>query len=298
MKQNINNVKTKVLCQNSTDFLAGKQEPQFDLTFLDPPFNQGKDYQLHNDAMPEDEYWNWMQEVSLRIFDNSSEGAALYFMHREKNTERVLQVVRASGWKLQNLIIWKKKTSAIPSNSRFGKQYQIIVFATKGIRPRVFNKLRIDPPLPPEYKVQRNNGVFLTDIWDDIREMTAGYLSGKEALRDINGDRVHNQQSPVHLLLRIILSSSLPNDNIFDPFSGTGTTLVVAEQLGRSTVGIEIDPENVEVIKGRLRSKRESDSVLKWYNYYRHTPDIETIWLNTNEPDAVTKSEKQLSILN
>ena len=30
------------------------------LTFLDPPFNQNKDYHSHNDAMPEERYWQWM----------------------------------------------------------------------------------------------------------------------------------------------------------------------------------------------------------------------------------------------
>ena len=40
------------------------------LTFLDPPFNQGKEYNSHNDDMPEAEYWDWMTRVCKLIFEN------------------------------------------------------------------------------------------------------------------------------------------------------------------------------------------------------------------------------------
>ena len=102
-------------------------------------------------------------------------------------------------WTFQNLIIWKKKTSAIPGLKRFGKHYQVIAFATKGKTPRVFHRLRIDPPLPADYRHARENGMFVTDVWDDIRELTAGYFAGDEALRDAEGNRLHKQQTPIQL---------------------------------------------------------------------------------------------------
>jgi DNA modification methylase len=85
------------------------------------------------------------------------------------------------------------------------------------------------PPLPPNYK-STENGVYVTDIWDDIRELTSGYFAGDEAIRLENGERFHKQQSPIALLLRIILSSTQIGDTVFDPFAGTGTTLVTAYQ--------------------------------------------------------------------
>ncbi len=186
--------------------------------------------------------------------------------------------MRETGWTLQNLIIWTKKTSAVPGQRRFGKQYQIIAFATKGSSPRVFHRLRIDLPPAPYHKLPRENGVYLTDCWDDIRELTSGYFAGDEALRTPHGERVHKQQAPVALLLRILLSSTNPDDWVLDPFAGTGTTAVVAEQLGRSCVAIEIDPAYVALIHQRLQDRRPADSVMKWYPYYRHTPNLEAIW--------------------
>jgi len=248
------------------------------LTFLDPPYRQGKDYRFFDDNQPAWKYWGWLKSILGKLYDVTADGGAIYFMQREKNAEEVLKVLRETGWSFQNLIIWKKKTSAVPCSSRFSKQYQIIAYAIKGDKPRVFNKLRIDLPLLPEQKYERKNGVYLTDVWDDIRELTSGYFAGKEAIRDINGDRVHKQQSPVGLLLRIILSSTLPGDTILDPLAGTGPALVVAHQLKRNSIGIEIDPKYVEIIKNRLESLRPSDDIAKYYDYYRSTRNLREIW--------------------
>jgi DNA modification methylase len=162
-----------------------------DLTFLDPPFNQNKEYKYHNDDMSDHHYWEMMTDVCARIFGITSTGGAIYFMQREKNTEQVLKCLRDTGWTLQNLIIWKKKTSAVPCANKFGKHYQIIAYATKGDKTRVFNKLRISPPLPPNYKYGYENGVFVTDLWDDIRELTSGYFAGDEAIRSKSNERTN-----------------------------------------------------------------------------------------------------------
>lgn len=266
---------------DSRDFVS-----RIDLSFLDPPFNQDKTYNEWNDNLPPEKYWEWMHEVCTKIYTLTSDGGAMYFMQREKNTEYVLQCLRDSGWTFQNLIVWKKKTSAVPGTKRYGKHYQIIAFATKGKTPRVFNRLRIDPPLPADYKYVRENGMFVTDVWDDIRELTSGYFAGDEALRDAEGKRLHKQQAPIQLLLRIILSSTNPDDVVLDPFAGSGTTLVVSEQLGRKSIGIEIDSRNVKLIHNRLDEKREADNVSRHFKDYLCTEDLASIWGKTIAPQV------------
>jgi DNA modification methylase len=275
-------MKCEIVQANCEEYLLDPNA-KFDLTFLDPPFNQGKEYQSHDDDMPENDYWDWMKRVCTLIFKNTSNGGAIYFMQREKNTQFVLETLKSSGWNFQNLIIWKKKTSAVPAENRFGKHYQIIAFATKGKNPRVFNKLRIDPPLLVTEKHPRTNGMYVTDVWDDIRELTSGYFAGDEPLRFPNGKRIHKQQSPVQLLARIILSSTLPCDLVFDPFAGTGTTLVVAKQLQRNSIGVELDTQNVDVIKKRIHYIRESDNIQKFRNDYKFTERLNFIWPIENE---------------
>ena len=199
-------------------------------------------------------------------------------MRREKNAKHVMDVLEKSGWTYQNLIVWKNKSSAIPQNNRFGLDYQIIVFATKGNKPRVFNKLSINPPLLVTKKYERRNGMYVTDAWDDIRELTSGYFAGDEALRQENGEIFHKQQAPIALLLRIILSSTNDEDLVFDPFAGTGTTLIVAKQLSRRYLGVEIDPKNVEAINNRLSKLKNSDNIEKYRKDYIFTENLDKIW--------------------
>lgn len=250
---------------------------RFDLTFLDPPFNQGHEYRRFDDSQTPQQYWAWIRKVLDGIHRATSEGGTVYFMQREKNAEFVLGALRETGWTFQNLVVWKKMASAVPSLYRFSKQYQIIVVATKGDKPKVFNRLRIDLPLDLNQKIARD-GVFVTDVWSDIREMTSGYFAGNEPVRTENGQRFHKEQSPLALLTRIILASSLPGGTVFDPFAGTGTTLVAATQLQRKSVGVEADPANIACIRRRTGNIKQTDSIEDLYPYYRHTVGIDDIW--------------------
>jgi site-specific DNA-methyltransferase (adenine-specific) len=269
----------KILTGDCLEQLKNQHFPgTVDLTFLDPPFNQNKDYAHHDDNLTPGQYWEMMKVVCRKIFDITSKGGAVYFMQREKNSEEVLRCLRETGWTVQNLIIWKKKTSAVPVAGKFGKHYQILAYATKGEKARVFQRLRISPPLPANYKQQRENGLYVTDVWDDIRELTSGYFAGDEAIRGENGERFHKQQAPIALLLRIILSSSKTGDTVLDPFAGTGTTLVTAYQVGRNSVGVEIDPKNAKMIRERLEDIRGPDKVEKYYQDYIYTENLSEIW--------------------
>jgi DNA modification methylase len=136
----------------------------------------------------------------------------------------------------------------------------------------------MDYPLLAHQKYERPKGLIVNNVWDDIRELSAGFLSGSEAFRDEKGERVHLQQSPIHLLLRIILSSTNIDDLVLDPTCGSGTTLIAAKQLRRRYVGIEIDPNHVVLSESRLDSMREEDDIRQFYNYYRFTEDLEQIW--------------------
>jgi len=266
-------------------------EPEIDLTFLDPPFNQQKDYASCKDDLPERQYWQMMSDVCGQIFEKTTAGGAIYFMQREKNSEQVLRVLRETGWTFQNLIIWKKMTSAVPGQMRYGKAFQIIGFATKGNRPRVFNRLRIEPSLLKHQKRERENGCFVTDVWDDIRELTSGYFAGDEAIKK-DGERFHKQQSPLALLLRILLTSSKTGDMILDPFAGTGTTAVVAKQLNRHSVSIEIDGQNAKCIENRLSSQSDSDFIGKFYKDYLCTENLKEIWGSSPLEERILSDKK------
>lgn len=60
-------------------------------------------------------------------------------------------------------------------------------------------------------------------------------------------DTNHSTQKPVECMRRPILNNSQPGDFVYEPFSGSGTTLVAAQSVGRFCIGIEIDPLYVDV---------------------------------------------------
>ncbi len=188
-------------------------------------------------------------------------------------------------------------TSAVPSAMRFGKSFQVIVYATKGNRSRVFNRLRINPPLLKHHKYERENGMFVTDVWDDVRELTSGYFAGDEAIKNETGERFHKQQSPLALLLRIVLTSSKVGDCVLDPFAGTGTTAVVAKQLKRNFINIEIDKANAESIKKRIECVRAPDDIEKFYKDYVCTENLNEIW-GRKKAELLPKSKQTASLVN
>ena len=99
------------------------------------------------------------------------------------------------------------------------------------------------------------------------------------------------------MLLRIILSSTQIGDTVLDPFAGTGTTLVVSNQLKRNTLGIEIDPDNVRCINERVKIVKSSDSIKKYYKDYIHTENLKEIWDNEYpEPELINKKGKILNV--
>ena len=83
-------------------------------------------------------------------------------------------------------------------------------------------------------------GVPVDNIWIDIKNVT-----GKESKR-------YPTQKPEALLKRIIKVSSNPGNIVFDPFCGSGTSLVVAKKLGRKWIGIDNNKNAIELTEKRL----------------------------------------------
>jgi modification methylase len=83
-------------------------------------------------------------------------------------------------------------------------------------------------------------------------DWTIPICSGRERLKDEDGEKAHSTQKPEALLHRVIVSSSRPGDVILDPFFGSGTTGAVAKRLGRNFIGLERDPSYARVARGRI----------------------------------------------
>jgi DNA modification methylase len=76
-------------------------------------------------------------------------------------------------------------------------------------------------------------------------------------------DTVHGTQKPVECMRRPMLNNSEPGDVVYEPFLGSGTTLIAAESTGRICLAIEIDPLYVDVAVRRWQAFTGKDLVLE-----------------------------------
>jgi site-specific DNA-methyltransferase (adenine-specific) len=67
-------------------------------------------------------------------------------------------------------------------------------------------------------------------------------------------ERYHPNQKPLEMIAKQIQASTNETDSVFDPFAGSGTTLVAAKKLGRHFLGFEISPEYCEIARKRLEA--------------------------------------------
>jgi DNA modification methylase len=72
----------------------------------------------------------------------------------------------------------------------------------------------------------------------------------------------HGTQKPVELMRRPILNNTVPGNIVFDPFLGSGTTLIAADETGRVCYGLEIDPSYVDVIVRRWQKATGEQAIL------------------------------------
>ncbi len=73
---------------------------------------------------------------------------------------------------------------------------------------------------------------------------------------------MHGTQKPVECMRRPILNNSSPGQAVYEPFMGSGTTLIAAETTGRACLGIELNPAYVDVAVERWQAFSGNKAVL------------------------------------
>jgi site-specific DNA-methyltransferase (adenine-specific) len=143
-----------------------------------------------------------------------------------------------------NEIIWAYDYGG-KSKSRWPSKHDTILVYVKDPIRYYFDSESVDrepymaPGLVTPEKVEK--GKLPTDVWWH----TIVSPTGKEKTG-------YPTQKPIGILRRIIQASSKPGDVVLDFFAGSGTTGFVANELGRSFILVDQNPESIEVIKSRL----------------------------------------------
>ena len=249
--------KNQIILGDSIKEMKKIKDHSIDLIFADPPYNLQlkdtlyrpdqttveavtQDWDKFNTYKEYDQFTNaWLNECK-RIL---KKGGALWVIGSYHNILRVGSTIQDEGLWILNDIIWHK-TNPMPNfrGTRFTNAHETLLWCTTSRDVKyTFNYQNLK---------ELNEGKQMRSDW------YIPICSGKERLREDNNQRSHPTQKPEALLYRILLASTNKGDVVLDPFSGSGTTAVVAKKLQRHFIGIEKDKYYVELAKKRLKATK------------------------------------------
>ncbi len=216
-----------------------RRSPPADLIFADPPYDRGPEWQAE-----------WIGEAARAL----RPGGSIYVCC-DWRLSGAIQSLLERHFTVQNRITWRREKGR-GARRNWKQNMEDVWFATKG-GDYTFNLVKWKKPVVAPYRVngrpkdwveadgERFRWTCPSNIWIDL---CVPFWSMRE-------NTPHPNQKPEKLVERVVEASSRPGDLVLDPFTGSGTTAVVARRLGRRFLGFEIDPDRVRLALKRLRER-------------------------------------------
>lgn len=239
-----------IVCADALSEMSKMDADSVDLIIADPPYNLGKDYGNDSDRKEFDEYLEFTKKWTAEAKRILKPTGTLYIFMGFRFISYLYQILEVDHKLLFNNWICWHYTQGIGKTKGFSPRHDDILMFTKSDK---FYFSLDDIRVPQKYYRSINNmrGANPGDVWE---------FSHVHYCNDNRQD--HPTQKPEGLIERLVLSSSKNNDLVVDPFSGSGTTLRVCQQLERQCIGIEINSNYIEQTKERLKKPFEGfDSI-------------------------------------
>lgn len=231
----------KIICGDSLIELKNIPDKSISLIVTDPPYNLNKDYGNNQDKLEFDKYLDfsrkWLTEAKRVLKDD---GTIYVFMGMRYISYIYNILEKELGMHFNSWITWFY-TQGIGKTKGFSPRHDDILMFTKSPKKFTFNLDNIRVPQKYYRSVNNMRGANPGNVW----EFSHMHYCNKNRKK-------HPTQKPEGLYERMILASSNEGDTILDPFSGSGTLLRVCQQTNRNGIGIEVNPEYVEMTKERL----------------------------------------------
>ena len=303
--------------EDCLNVLISLEDNTIDMVYLDPPFfsqkiqtlrnSKGKQFEFSDVWDSRDAYLKYMRERLIELKRVLKQSGTI-FLHCDSSASHYLKVLMDEVFgenNFQNEIIWTYRRW---SNSRKGllPAHQTIFFYSKS-NSFSFNyeygeyspTTNLDQILQERerndggksiYKrgddgtvvlAKEKKGVPISDVWE------IPFLNPKAKERT-----GYPTQKPIELLERIIRISTNEGDCVLDPFCGSGTTLVAAKLLGRKYIGIDTNPDAIELCKERIAVPFKTESMLlkNGISSYKTKTDEELAILSQLECDIVQRN--------
>lgn len=233
--------KLNIICGDSLIELQSVPDKSISLIVTDPPYNLNKDYGNNQDKLEFDEYLDfsrkWLTEAKRVLKDDGT----IYVFMGMRYISYIYDILEKElGMHFNSWITWFY-TQGIGKTKGFSPRHDDILMFTKNPKKFTFNLDSIRIPQKYYRSVNNMRGANPGNVW----EFSHMHYCNKNRKK-------HPTQKPEGLYERMILASSNEGDTILDPFLGSGTLLRVCQQTNRNGIGIEINPEYVEMAKERL----------------------------------------------
>ncbi|MDD5326296.1 MAG: site-specific DNA-methyltransferase [Phycisphaerae bacterium] len=249
----MNKLLNKIICGDCIEVLGGIKKPFTDLIFADPPFNIGYKYDKYYDKVKSKNYIGWTKEWMSVCKKVLKPTGSFYIAIGDDYAANVKVIADELGLIMRNWIIWHY-TFGQQTKRKFARAHTHIFYFVHDKKNFTFNEHTVRVPSDRQliYNDSRANpaGKMPDDVWGEFSRVCGTFKERQEW---------HPCQMPENLLKRIIAVSSNRGDCVLDPFSGSGTTLAAAKQLGRNYTGVEISKKYVENAKKRLAELKEEN---------------------------------------
>ena len=262
----------KIICGDCIEVLSEVKEPFAELIFADPPFNIGYKYDKYHDKVEKNNYIAWTRDWMAACKKVLKPSGSFYIAIGDEHAADVKIIADELKLEMRNWIIWHY-TFGQQMKSKFARSHTHIFYFVKDKDRFIFNtdKELVISDRQRRYNDKRANreGKMPDDVWDEYPRVCGTF---KERTN-------FPCQMPESLLARIIRVSSNEYDLVLDPFSGSGTTAVVAKKLRRDYTGIEMSKSYVKKSEKRIQSCGnlgiEGESQRKWNTQF----ETELKWL-------------------
>ncbi|MDR3737497.1 MAG: site-specific DNA-methyltransferase [Terracidiphilus sp.] len=235
-----------------------------DLTVTSPPYNIGKEYEK---PLKLEKYVEWCAQWLTEIARLTSASGAFWLNLGYVTEEGVARAVplpyllwdRVPLFLMQE-IVWHYG-AGVAARTGFSPRNEKFLWYVKNEADYTFNLDDVRDP-DVKYPNQKKNGKLKcnplgknpSDVWLFPKVTSGANRASPERTE-------HPAQFPVAVIERIIKACSKPGDMVLDPFMGSGTTALVAVQLGRPVLGFELSSRYLDIAIQRIEALFEENRI-------------------------------------
>lgn len=230
-------------CLNGATPILMVTDPPYGVNY-DPNFNKTSNQKKLGKVLNDDKA-NW--SLAYYLFP----GSVAYVWSSDKFAFETVEGLKQADYQIINQIIWSKP-SLVLGRGDYHSQHEPCWYAVK-------------KGCQHNWKGDRKQ----TTLWE-IEKVNNNSKSQDERTE-------HGTQKPIECMARPIRNNTAHSEGVYDPFLGSGTTLIAAEQLGRTCYGIELSPAYCDIIVNR------------WANYMKKNSREFTIKRNGEAFDVICK---------